>query len=237
MSLIKCFPISLLFHLLLISISIFTIQRSKSVEDILPKNWVIDVNIVLMEQELQLPSAGSQALEAEPAEVRKSIIAEQPAAFKQSENSISNKTHENIDAKKTEEIVNKGAQEQIKKMQEAFVAKVNAQLLMIKTKAFFRVARSSIRSLVNPEITSAGREVINDSSANITIGYNEEGSLKDVEISSESDKLKAILERVNWKAVPLPFAYLLRYKGLNIRVTINNGSLLIGIEVTENKAG
>ena len=233
MSLIKCLPISLLFHLLLISVSIFGVQRSKHVDSILPKNWIIDVNIVLMEQELQLPSAGNQTSKAELAgKQKKNSITNQPAAFKQID-----PENMNTDEKKTENIIKKQAQEQAEKMQEAFIAKVNAQLLMIKTKAFFRAARSSIRGFINSEINSLPAEVISESSANIKIGYNEDGSLKDIEISSESNKLKAILERVNWKAVPLPLAYLLRYNGLNLGVTINNGSLLIGIEVTENKAG
>jgi hypothetical protein len=82
--------------------------------------------------------------------------------------------------------------------------------------------------LVAPAVAE---DAFNGSSTNVALEYGEDKKLKSVVVFSESDELKAVLEKIDWYALPKPADYLLLYKGINLKIGINDSRILIGIEV------
>lgn len=243
MTLIKYLPFSLIAHLLIVGLIGLNLQRTQLNDIIIPKKWVLDVKVVLAEREMQLPSAGVQTADdkaaasvapeqkkeenkpepSEPNEIKKEDVVDQPVQPPPPQLAKDNK--EELKGSGNEQI-----QMQMRRMHDAFTARVNVQFLIFHTRAFFRNARMSVKAFVMSGIKDTNLDSIDGSSAIVRLEYNEEGKLKNIEVSSESGELKKLLENVSWLAVPLPSSYYLPYKGINIGIAIKNGSPRIGLE-------
>lgn len=231
--LFRSLPFSIGIHLLLITLIGLNLQRAGLHNPSVPKQWKMDVDIVLEEKELQLPSAGVQdaarewtAPSAVPEQRKEESIPAEPKEIK-------NEIAESADTKKSEDALkalNEQVQMQAKQMQDAMAARVNLQFLIFHIKAFFKNARLSILSFIFSEANEGKRNALNGSSAIVKLEYDENGKLKIVNVSSESEELKNTLEKISWHAVPLPSNYFLAYKGLNLKITIANGIPVVGIE-------
>ncbi|MBI5043873.1 MAG: hypothetical protein HZC10_08650 [Nitrospirae bacterium] len=197
--------ISLLFHLIIFSFAILYIRDIRDIIHQPPQDWIIADKVILIEQFGQIPAKAEQ--------IRRNNIKSKLPSYSKPESKTSSAD------KKSETWGN---------INGGFIASVDAQFLAIKTKAFFSTIRKSAEMLVAPAVAE---DAFNGSSTNVALEYGEDKKLKRVEISSESDELKAVLEKIDWYALPKPADYLLLYKGINLKIGINDSRILIGIEV------
>lgn len=200
--------ISLLFHLIIFSFAILYIRDIRNIIHKLPQDWIIADKVILIEQFGQIPSKTVQTK-------HNNIKNKQPSYSKPE-----GKTN-NTD-KKSETWGN---------IQGGFIASVDAQFLAIKTKAFFNTMRKSVETLIAPIVTAIDKTAINGAYANVRLSYGENRNLEDIEISSETAELKEALKKVDWHSVPLPADFLLSYKGINLKIGVNDSRILIGLEV------
>jgi hypothetical protein len=199
------FIISILFHLLIFSFAILYIRDIRNIIHQPPQDWIIADKVILIEQFGQIPSKAE--------ELRQNNIKSRLPSYSKPESKTNS-------ADKKSEIwgnINGG-----------FIASVDAQFSAIKTKAFFNTIRKSAEMLVAPAVAE---DAFNGSSTNVALEYGEDKKLKSVVVFSESDELKAVLEKIDWYALPKPADYLLLYKGINLKIGINDSRILIGIEV------
>ncbi len=200
--------ISLLFHLIIFSFAILYLRDIKNIVHQTPQDWIIADKVILIEQFGQIPSKVEQ--------IRHNNIKSRLPSYSKPES----KTNSADKKSETWGNINGG-----------FIASVDAQFLAIKTKAFFNTMRKSVETLIAPEITGAEKAAINETYANVRLSYGEDKELEDIAVSSESAELKEALKKIDWHSVPLPADYLLLYKGINLKIGINDSRILIGIEV------
>jgi hypothetical protein len=62
-----------------------------------------------------------------------------------------------------------------------------------------------------------------EASADITFYFDKEGAFREVSVASDSDQLLSVLERIDWRSVPSPTAYMLRMRGLTMQLRIVKG--------------
>lgn len=70
-----------------------------------------------------------------------------------------------------------------------------------------------------------------EGSARISMKFDPSGTVKGVDIRSDSPELKTALARVGWEAGPLPSRYRIPCSGLNVNVTVTGSNLFVGIEL------
>lgn len=207
-SLNNCLTFSILFHLIIASFAILYVRDIRNVIHQSPQDWIIADKVILIEQFGQIPSKTVQT--------KHNKIKNKLSSYSKPKNKTNNT------AKKAEAWGN---------INGGFIASVDAQLLAIKTKAFFNTMRKSAEMLAAPIITGADKTVINGAYANVRLSYGENKNLEDIEISSETAELREALKNIDWHSAPLPADFLLSYKGINLKIGINDSRLLIGIEV------
>lgn len=105
------------------------------------------------------------------------------------------------------------------------------QFLTVHTFAFAESAGKSILGAVSSEIAGSGRKLIEGSSAQVLLRYEDRGAFIGAEVVSESTELKSLLEQVRWQAVPAPSSFFLGFKGIDVRITIENGSFSVSLGI------
>ncbi len=236
---------SLLLHALLLVLISVQAQNNKPIKTPVPLKWVMDVKVVLQERELQLPRQGGKDVKTDMPPTVKSRV----KAVANSKPAVEDKKSEDlpkpveaapadksapVDSGKAEEgdpAVAADPQAMARQMQQAFGAQMNAQFMLMHMSAFFKGARLSTQAFINSGTTEESREKLNGKTAFVKLLYQEDGTLENVEVSSESDELKSLLENVSWKAVPLPKTYYLPYRGIGMQIEIRYGNPRIGIKV------
>jgi len=67
--------------------------------------------------------------------------------------------------------------------------------------------------------------------AKISLRFDPAGTVRGVDIRSDSTELKTALGRVGWEAGPLPARYRIPCSGLNVNVTVAGPNLSVGVEI------
>lgn len=70
-----------------------------------------------------------------------------------------------------------------------------------------------------------------EGSAKISLRFDPSGTVRGVDIRSDSPELKTALGRVGWEAGPLPARYDIPCSGLNVNVTVTGPKLSVGVEI------
>lgn len=199
---------SLLFHLVLFGFAILYLRDIKGIAYQTPTEWIIENKVLLIEPFSRIPAKAGQ--------IKHKNIKSRQASYSKPEIKINNIT------KKSEVWGN---------INGGFISIVDAQFLAVKTKAFFNTMRKSAETLAAPIVTGADKTVLNGASAIVRLSYGANRDLVDIEVSSEIAELKEVLKKIDWHSVPLPADFLLSYKGINLKIGINDSRILIGIEV------
>ena len=96
-------------------------------------------------------------------------------------------------------------------------------LVAIHTRAFLETTAQSIQRALRQEIASDSFGGLNEGTAQVTFYFNEKGGIDKVWGSSESDKIKTILTRIDWMAMPSPGAFRFKMNGLRVGIKIEQG--------------
>ena len=91
--------------------------------------------------------------------------------------------------------------------------------------------RKAAETLAAPIVTGADKTVLNGAYANVRLIYGENKNLENIEVSSETAELREALKKIDWHSAPLPADFLLSYKGINLKIGVNDSRILIGLEV------
>ncbi len=105
----------------------------------------------------------------------------------------------------------------------------NDEFLKIHAVAFMRKTGLWLQSFVHAGVTDSNSETINGAYARLIVHYGGNGVAKTIDVATNSDGLKTILEQIRWSALPSTTAYLLKYDSLDldIRIAIVNGYPLL----------
>ena len=82
-----------------------------------------------------------------------------------------------------------------------------------------------VRSVLSLHPSSA------EGSAKISFAFDPSGTVRGVDIRSDSPELKTALSRVGWEAGPLPALYQIPCSGLNVNITVAGPNLSVGVEI------
>ena len=96
-------------------------------------------------------------------------------------------------------------------------------IIAIHTRAFVETASQSIQKALHTEIASDSSGGLNEGTAEITFYFNEKGGIGEIRGSSDSEKLKAALVRLDWRSVPSPADFRFRMNGLRVSIKIEKG--------------
>jgi len=103
------------------------------------------------------------------------------------------------------------------------------QEVVAKTLTYQRTApkgfEGMVRSVLSLHPSSA------EGSAKISLRFDPSGTVRGVDIRSDSPELKMALSRVGWEEGPLPARYHIPCSGLNVNVTVTGPKLTVGIEI------
>jgi hypothetical protein len=199
---------SILFHLIIVSFAILYVRDIRNVIHQSPHDWIIADKVILIEQFGQIPSKTVQ--------IKRYNVKNKLPSYSKPEIKTNNT------AKKSEAWGN---------INSGFIASVDAQFLAVKTKAFFNTMRKAAETLAAPIVTGADKTVLNGAYANVRLIYGENKNLENIEVSSETAELREALKKIDWHSAPLPADFLLSYKGINLKIGVNDSRILIGLEV------
>ena len=82
-----------------------------------------------------------------------------------------------------------------------------------------------VRSVLSLHPSSA------EGNAKISFTFDPSGTVRGVDIRSDSPELKTALSRVGWEAGPLPALYQIPCSGLNVNITVAGPNLSVGVEI------
>lgn len=90
-------------------------------------------------------------------------------------------------------------------------------------RAFVDNVTQSIQVGLLREIEHSRSTGLHEGTAYVTFYFNDEGGLGEIWGATNSEELESALNRLDWGSVPLPGAYRLKMKGLQVRIRINRG--------------
>ena len=96
-------------------------------------------------------------------------------------------------------------------------------MIAIHKRAFVDTASQSIQKALHREIAVDSSGGLNEGTAEITFYFNEKGDIGEVWGFSGSDKLQAVLERLDWRSVPSPADFRFWMNGLRVSIKIDKG--------------
>ena len=96
-------------------------------------------------------------------------------------------------------------------------------LVAIHTRVFVETTAQSIQRALRQEIASESSSGLNEGSAQLTFYFNDKGGIGEVWGSSDSEKLKTVLARIDWKTMPSPGDFRFKMDGLRVGIKIEQG--------------
>jgi len=91
------------------------------------------------------------------------------------------------------------------------------------TYTFVENASRSIQAALHREIASGPAGELSEGTAEVLLYFNDEGGLREIWGATTSEKLHVLLDRLDWKSIPLPGTYRLRMKSLHVKIKIDRG--------------
>lgn len=105
------------------------------------------------------------------------------------------------------------------------------QIVFIHARAFVETTSQSIQSALRREIASGLSGGLNEGTAQITFYFDERGGIGEVWGSSDSESLKTLLTRIDWKAMLSPGDFRFKMNGLRVGITIQQGEPSLNFSV------
>jgi hypothetical protein len=96
-------------------------------------------------------------------------------------------------------------------------------VIAIHTHAFVKSTSQSIQKALSREIAGDPSGGLNEGTAQVTVFFDNKGGIGEVWGSSESEKLKSVIARLDWGTIPSPAAFRLRMNGLRMLIKIEKG--------------
>lgn len=190
--------------------------------------WLIDVNLIMLEENPDdNPAISKRVPTPSPPVIKKGGAA----------NKATEEVKKGEDATPEKETIGPviaHLQEQTSKkletMRESFMNRINAQLLLIKTKHFFKTTRTILKGMLEALPSPEELKALEGSKGTIIITYTDEGDFASFTIEAEGEGFRKILEeKVEWSNIPLPKNFLLPYKRLTLNISIENSRIYIVI--------
>lgn len=184
-------------------------------------NWTVDIVVgdistetreVLFKNNTKFePIKISEDIEAKPLDAEQTEILDETAS----------EDKENIQsqAQKNEDIPDAA---ESKQAQDIMLSHIYERMAVFHGRAFAHNVTSVVDSLI--DITFIDKELknLNGSWAVVLLQYTPTGLMGRIDIVSESEELRSILGTIDWQFVPLPSAYLLKVKRLEVLVTMQD---------------
>jgi|GEM_PF-6663412 len=210
-------------HFLLISIAFISVQKTGKLPLVVPKNVVIDVNIIMNRGDGPLLPPPEKKL------IEDAVPASNPAG-EQAGVQEAQPPETAADEKTNTGDPDKG-EEHLQQTNDVYAASINGRFLLYHIRIFYKNTRRLAQALIFSGMSNDNRDKVNNTFGTVKLSYEESGLLKDIDIETESVPLKDLLEHINWKAVSQPSSYYLPYRTVNLAIAVKNSAISIGITV------
>jgi hypothetical protein len=187
-------------------------------------NWSVDIvagdaltetkEVLLKNNIKSEPMKISEDIEATPLDAAQTEILPEAAS--------ENKENLQPQAQENEHVLDALKEAESKQTQNNMLSHVYERMAVFHARAFANNVTSVIDSLLSITFMNKELKNFNGSLAIVLLQYTSTGLMGRIEIISESEELKSILETISWQSVPLPSAYLLKVKRLEVLVTIED---------------
>lgn len=126
------------------------------------------------------------------------------------------------------------APKQIQAWRHQFMMNVEAQLHAVKARNYYKSVAKSLRGTLASAIAEGRLQEMHEQSAVVEIALQQDGTIEDVLVDSEidNDLSEALVEKVDWNAMPLPSRFGLAERVVKLTVTVDEtGKILVNPEL------